>query len=416
MRNVLFFLLFIVSSFSGEKTRILYIRHGEVPGNDPRPEMYIYTGCGTDDSLTEKGRGQAEKCAKTILNLQNRNSIGLVTAIYASELKRAVETAKPIAQKLGLEIQSRCGLREIDWGYADGKLVRKMEEEWGDVEREVKRQYPDRKMRWDHLPVFPNSETYNALLERSLEELKSIGEKHKGETVLVVGHGRVLKTLIAEWRNSEEKIPYPSNCGIAEFTYSNNEGLCFVKVFDEPTIEVIERSEPEVIEAVLGIQKTLLAPLSEVPPFAEAGFLTIEMTHEYLEKFLQTGKILIARQEGRIVGYLLLDRIDGFIDWAKDKRFDSEWNLERLRGIQYIDQIAVLRSYARQGIGTALVEEAKKLSPRGILIDILFAPYSNHASMQFFASQGFVPLGIVYVEAYSKRAAHATSVMLWDAI
>lgn len=214
------------------KTRFLYVRHGEVPGNDPNPTTYIYTGSGTDGSLTEKGKIQAQECAKTISDLQKRGVFGEITAIYASDLKRAIETAEPIAKELGLDIQIRHNLREINWGCADGQLVQKMTEQYGAAEDLVKQQYPERKIRWDYLPVFEGAETYNALLNRTLTALKEIAEQHKGETVLIIGHGRVLKTLIADARNSEEKIPYPANCGIAEFTYSSNEGLCFIKCLD----------------------------------------------------------------------------------------------------------------------------------------------------------------------------------------
>ena len=214
------------------KTRFLYIRHGEVPGNDPNPATYIYTGSGTDASLTEKGKIQAQNCAKRIANLQKREEVK-VTAIYASDLKRAAETAAPIGKELGLEVLLRQGLREINWGCADGQLVQKMSEEWGAQEEQIKLQYSERKIRWDYLPVFEGAETYNALLRRTVAELEAIASSHPGETVIVIGHGRALKTLIANARDSEEKIPYPANCGIAEFTYSPDEGFCFIKVLEE---------------------------------------------------------------------------------------------------------------------------------------------------------------------------------------
>ena len=137
MRFVKFFLYIIpfcsvgiVPAFAEEspsKTQILYIRHGEVPGNDPSPSTYIYTGCGTDDSLTEKGRAQAEKCAQTISNLQESGAIGKITAIYASDLKRARETAAPIAEELGLDVVLRSSLREINWDVRMDSSCKKWE-------------------------------------------------------------------------------------------------------------------------------------------------------------------------------------------------------------------------------------------------------------------------------------------------
>ncbi|MBS0652880.1 MAG: histidine phosphatase family protein [Verrucomicrobia bacterium] len=214
-------------------TRFLYIRHGEVPGNDPSPATYIYTGSGTDEHLTEKGKMQALECAKRVSQLQKSERLGKITAIYASDLIRARETAEPIANELGLDVELRSDLREINWGSADGQLVKQMADQYGALEDQVKAQYPDRKIRWDYLPVFEGAETFNALLNRSLGELTKIAEAHRGETVIIVGHGRVLKTLIADSRGSEEKMPYPANCGIAEFTYSPEEGLRFVNVVED---------------------------------------------------------------------------------------------------------------------------------------------------------------------------------------
>ncbi len=226
-------ILLCAQTLTHADTRILYIRHGEVPGNDPSPNKYIYTGCGTDEALTEKGQAQAEKCARDIAYLQDSGLIGKVSAIYASDLQRALQTAQPIAEALHLEVQPQVSLREIYWGGAEGQLVKEMTEQWGPLEKQVKQTYPDRKIRWDHLPVFEGAETYNALLKQSLAELTRIGELHKDETVIVVGHGRVLKTLIADAKDSEERIPYPANCGIAEFSYSTDGGVAFVKVFED---------------------------------------------------------------------------------------------------------------------------------------------------------------------------------------
>ncbi len=213
------------------QAQILYIRHGEVPGNDSHDRStYLYTGCRTDESLTEKGRDQANQCAMALFTLQKEGRIDKITAIYASNLKRARETAAPIGEMLGLDVHVRHNLREIDWGCAEGQLVQKMADEWEEKEDRIHSLYPDRTIRWDHLPVFEGAETYNALLYRTLEELKMIIEHHETGTMLIIGHGRVLKTLIAHAKDSEKEILYPSNCGIAEFSYSSKEGLRFIKI------------------------------------------------------------------------------------------------------------------------------------------------------------------------------------------
>lgn len=59
-------------------------------------------------------------------------------------------------------------------GCAEGQLVQKMTDEWKAVDTRVKQQYPERRIRWDYLPVFTNAQTYNALLDRSVRELEAI--------------------------------------------------------------------------------------------------------------------------------------------------------------------------------------------------------------------------------------------------
>lgn len=211
-------------------TTILYIRHGEVPGNNPSPETYIYTGCNTDEDLTEKGKTQAQECANKILQMQKEGKLGPISAIYSSPAKRAQETAAPISDVLGLEVKVEAELREIYWGAAEGMRVDEMAAKYGDEEKRMKELYADRKERWDHLPVFEDAETYNQVLKRSTDALNDIAKVHRGETVVVVGHGRDLKTLIADSKDSEDKIPYPVNCGIAEFTIGIDGKVHFVQV------------------------------------------------------------------------------------------------------------------------------------------------------------------------------------------
>jgi len=213
-------------------TTILYIRHGETEGNNASDKAtYTYTGCQTDRPLLKAGHDQAEQCAERLLKLQEERKIGKIDAIYSSKLIRAVETADKIAAKLGLKAVQKDGLQEINWGSADGQLVKEMSKLWKPTEKEVKAKYLDRKERWNHLPVFPASEKFNALLERSTKALSQLAKEHQGKTIVVVGHGRVLKTHIADALDKEEGIPYPANCGIAEFEHTL-EGLKFKRVIE----------------------------------------------------------------------------------------------------------------------------------------------------------------------------------------
>jgi GNAT superfamily N-acetyltransferase len=184
------------------------------------------------------------------------------------------------------------------------------------------------------------------------------------------------------------------------------------------SIDKHAENKEEVIATVLDIQKSLLLPLDvmEMPDFAKTGFITIQMDPQYLDNFLQEGEIIVAYHEKQIIAYLLLDAIDSYITWAEQQSVDLKEDLISLSGSKYIDQIGVLSAYARNGIGTALIDYAKSRSSKGLLADILLEPYPNRASSAFFDHCGFVCLGTVQVNANHLRPAHNTSVFYWSPV
>jgi len=184
-------------------------------------------------------------------------------------------------------------------------------------------------------------------------------------------------------------------------------------------IEVINtysKKADERIAEILAIQKSLYLPLetTKIPAHAKNGFLSIQFGAEYLrELFDRGGRFILACEQDQVVGYLLLARMTEYLDWARPQRFESTWDLESLGGIQYIDQIAVSPKFAKHGIGSALVAQAKKLSPQGLCTDILVEPCSNEASLQFFTTRGFSQIGIMHIQATNEYPQHATAVELW---
>lgn len=85
---------------------LYFLRHGQT--------AYSLTGgyCGTpenDPGLTPEGVAMAHEFAETYAALP-------WTAAYVSPLRRAVETAKPLCEKVGMAMQLRDGLREVMYG------------------------------------------------------------------------------------------------------------------------------------------------------------------------------------------------------------------------------------------------------------------------------------------------------------
>jgi probable phosphoglycerate mutase len=104
-------------------------------------------------------------------------------AIFCSPLRRARETAEPIAAALGLPIHEELRLIEIKVGIFQGHR-----------RDELDRICPEEYARWrsgDPDYVVPGGESRRALMQRGRAVLESIAQCDYGR-VIVVGHGAIL--------------------------------------------------------------------------------------------------------------------------------------------------------------------------------------------------------------------------------
>src|SRR5689334_17049144 len=156
---------------------LLLIRHGE---ND-----YVKTGrmAGRlpDVHLNERGQQQAQELAEALAKAPIR-------ALYSSPIERAMETAEPLAAKLGLEINIRPGLLETnigDWSGMELKAVRKLPE-WKTVQSAPSRFR------------FPGGESFVEIQSRLVNEIESIAKGYKaGELVACISHADPIKLIVA---------------------------------------------------------------------------------------------------------------------------------------------------------------------------------------------------------------------------
>ena len=162
-------------------TRVLLARHAETDWNAQRR----FQGH-ADPPLNDIGRGQARALAEKLAD-------SVVTAVYSSDLRRATETAKIVAERLGLPVARRVGLREIDVGEWSGLTV-----------DEVVARYPEGYRRhraggdgWEQ------GESHVALSERIVRAVEEIARGHPGETILIVAHGACLRALLAYAEGAE---------------------------------------------------------------------------------------------------------------------------------------------------------------------------------------------------------------------
>jgi broad specificity phosphatase PhoE len=116
-------------------------------------------------SLSEEGRRLAAK-------LGERRRGERLAAVFASDLRRAVETAELAFAGTGIPIHWDSRLRECDYGTLNGAAAALVAAE--------------RPRRIDE--PFPGGESYRVAAERVRSFLDDLGRSHDGERVLVIGH------------------------------------------------------------------------------------------------------------------------------------------------------------------------------------------------------------------------------------
>ena len=185
-----------------QRTQLIIVRHGETEWNIKS----IRQG-NLDSRLTEKGMAQAKALAQRLA----RESF---TALYSSDLGRAVQTAEEVASVTGHEIITDTRLRERHLGILQGLSG-----------EEIKQKHPEeyklhRSLGPDY--VIPGGESVRQQVARNIAYLNEIGSKHLGETIVVVTHGGVISGLFRHTFsipfNAPRRFEF-TNAGLNIFAY-----------------------------------------------------------------------------------------------------------------------------------------------------------------------------------------------------
>lgn len=179
-------------------TRIILVRHGQSLGNLEKRFLGH-----TDWDLTELGYKQAELTAEYLKDEK-------IDAIYASDLKRAFNTANAVAKSRNMEIIKSRNFREIfagDWEAEtfDG-LCEKYPEEYGCWRFDIGN------------ARCTGGESVAELQERVLSEFRRIASLHKGQTVLVGTHATPIRVLKCKFTGVDirdaKNVPWSPNASI----------------------------------------------------------------------------------------------------------------------------------------------------------------------------------------------------------
>ncbi|XP_030466888.1 phosphoglycerate mutase-like protein 4 [Syzygium oleosum] len=157
---------------------IVVVRHGETEWNaDGRIQGHL------DVELNETGRQQATAVGERL------SREGKISAIYSSDLKRAFETANSIATACGgLEVIADPNLRERNLGELQGLQLRAASSVCPQAYKAFLSPKTDQE-------IPGGGESIDQLYQRCTTCLQNISMKHKGEQVVVVTHGGVIRSL-----------------------------------------------------------------------------------------------------------------------------------------------------------------------------------------------------------------------------
>ncbi|MEW6621259.1 MAG: histidine phosphatase family protein [bacterium] len=157
-------------------TKIILVRHGQTVWNKEE----IFRGR-IDIDLDETGRSQAKLLAKALGEFQ-------IQTVYCSPLKRAVNTAIPIAKYHHLEVTIDEHFIDMSYGRWEGKSL-----------EEVKESFPALYQKWQkdpHLLKIPEGESLNEVRRRVVTRLNQLLNQHPNETIAIVSHRVINKILI----------------------------------------------------------------------------------------------------------------------------------------------------------------------------------------------------------------------------
>jgi probable phosphoglycerate mutase len=158
-------------------TRVLLIRHGAtVLSAEDR-----FAGS-TDVELSDEGRAQARRLAE-------RLECESLAAVYASPLRRTLETATLVSAACPHPPRTDPGLREIDHGRWEG-MTRK----------DVEASFPEEYGAWEEDPFTfapQGGEAGVAVMARALPVVRAIVRRHPGETVAIVSHKATIRLVLA---------------------------------------------------------------------------------------------------------------------------------------------------------------------------------------------------------------------------
>lgn len=155
---------------------LILIRHGLTDWNEEGRLLGR-----TEIGLNARGRAQAETVAMAL-------TPHTISAVLSGPLRRAQETAAPIAAAHGLGVQTENGLDEVWLRRWEGKTFAEIRDD------------PDiRQYLADPLHTCGAFEPAAAVRERTVALVERLHNEHAGERIVLVSHGDPLRVLLSHF-------------------------------------------------------------------------------------------------------------------------------------------------------------------------------------------------------------------------
>jgi len=186
-------------------TTVLLVRHGETKWN----ALGKFQGC-MDIDLSDEGIFQANFLRDRLENTFDY--------IYASPLRRALDTANIICSNMDINPQLEPALREINFGEWEGLNI-----------KEIQELYPDNFKIWrdDKIdsPLCGGDLSIRLVSLRAKEGILNLVHKHKDKKIIIVCHGGIIKAgLIGlfDWDMTMYHKINLGNTSICKLSFTDN--------------------------------------------------------------------------------------------------------------------------------------------------------------------------------------------------
>jgi len=162
----------------GVTHRQVLIRHGE-------PVASAHGRCygKLDVALSPAGLAEMRRTAAAL-------AAAPLAAVLASPRRRAVESARALADPRGLPVAVDARLAELDFGALEGLAY-----------DEVAARHPELYRAWMETPTavtFPGGESFAAMRVRVAAAAADVRRRHAGASVALVTHGGVIRIVLAD--------------------------------------------------------------------------------------------------------------------------------------------------------------------------------------------------------------------------